>query len=299
MSDLFGLIIAGIVGGIIGFIVGFFSNYLSGRAIVNYQRKLEKIDKEKEAKEVGKEYLKIKLAHHKIDVMERGLKNFEHTEIRCDKFDLWKSGDFNFKVEIKGFRDLEKLTIYKQAIQHLEAYPDTYRLWDGSIKKIYGDNGLNDVLKRLKKYLTDKISNKFDVEQDEIHKSIWCVIEGTKSSVKIKNSKDFYGFLDEINITIKGKSIYVDSSDGKNLGQMHCKRVDVNNVKEFLSDLIKKDTNFRERIKSFMMGYKELKETFEIDFKNKLNELLQEVGDDKENLIGECDKCKLWLKEIG
>lgn len=289
MSDL-------IIGVIIGIIVGYLGGALSGISVVKYQRRCEKKDKIKES-------LVDLLKGHKKELVDV-LKEIKDTEIRCDEFNLWRSNDF--KVWINGLEELEekRKRIYKQTIQHLKtAYPDIYELWDGSIKKIYGDkineiDGLNDELKGLRKYLSEKISDKFEAEWDTLHKTIWCVMEGTKPSTKIKDSEDMNKVLDGINIITTGKTVEVVSSDGKILGYIKCREINANGVKDFLSGLIKKDKFFREWLKSFMMWYKELNKTFD-DFKNKLKGLLQDVDGDEDNLKGECDKCKLWVKEIG
>ncbi len=271
-----------IIGIFIGVIIGFFSGYLSGIAVARTQRRWDKSDKKKED-------LLNKLNTHKINLINNVLKKLKNAEIRCDEFHLWRTN--NFRVWIKGLEESEGKKIYKQAIQHLEAYPDIYKLWNSSIKKIYRKNGLNDVLKELKKYLSEKINKKFKTEWNRLHSSIWCIIEGTKPSYKIKDSKDLYKYLDEINITIKGKTVYVDSSDRKTLAIITCKEKNVNDVKDFLSDLIKKDITFRENVNNFMMEYKELKKTFEKDFKNKFNALLQDIEGEEEKLKGNCDFC--------
>lgn len=288
---------------IIGAIIGFIGALSVSIIILLLERKLKKSDKKKEAREVYKEYLLIKLKEHKTDLIDKILKELEDTKIRCDEFDLWKGGVF--KVWIEGLEELEVKKIYKQAIQHLKEYSDIYGLLVASIKKINGDkindvDGLNDELKGLSKYLSEKISDKFEVERNKLHSSIWCIMEGIKQSEKIEDSESLDKFLDGITIIIKSKTVYVDSSDGRNLAQMSCKKVNVNDVKDFLSDLIKKgrDNEFREKIKSFTMGYKELKETFD-DFKNKLNGLLQDVEGEEDKLKGECNKCLTWVKEIG
>lgn len=283
-----------IIGIIVGIIIGFVSGVLSAIVVMVIQRRWEKSDK-------SKEQVKDSLKKHKKEVVAI-LKKIENTKIRCDGFNLWRDGDF--KVWIEDLEELEGEKIYKQAIQHLEAYPDIYEPWDNSIKKIDGNkdnkvDGLNDELIELKKYLSRKISDKFEAEQDKLHSSIWCIIEGAKPSERIKDSKDLDEFFDGVNITIKGKTVYLDSSDGNNLALVSCRVVNVNDVTNFLSDLIKKDkdNNFREKVRSFMMGYKELKETF-ADFKNKFNGLLQDVEGEEDNLKGECDKCSSWMKEI-
>ena len=280
----------------IGVILGFIGALFVSLFILWVERKLKKSDKKKEAKEIYKLVLLDKLKEHKTDLIDRLLKKLEHTEIRCHEFNLWRGGEF--KVWINGLKELEGEKIYKQAIQHLEAYPDIYELWDASIKKIDGDNGLNDELRELRKYLSDKISEKFKAERDKLHSNIWCIMECAKPSEKIKDSKDLDKVLDGINITIKSKIVYVDSSDGKNLASIHCKEVNVNDVKDFLSDLIKQDAKFREKIKSFTLGYNELNKTFK-DFKNKLNGLLQDVDGEEDKFKGDCDRCSSWVKEIG
>lgn len=247
-------------------------------------RKLKKKDK---IKEQSKDSLK----KHKKGLVDV-LKEINDTKIRCDKFDLWRTNDY--KVEIKGLEGLEEQKIYKQAIQHLKiAYPYIYELWDGSIKKI---DGLNDELKKLKKYLSDKISGKFEIEPYSLHSTIWCIIEGVKPSKKIKDSNYLDKFFDGINIIATGKMVDAVSSDDRLLDHINCKEVNVNDVKDFLSNLIKKDKVFRDKLKSFTLGYNELNKTFD-DFKNELKSLLQEVEDDEDKLKGECERCSSWVKE--
>ena len=284
MSDL-------IIGVIIGFIVGCLSGFLSGISVLKFQRRWEKSDKRK-----GR--LIDSLKTHKKELVDI-LKELNQLKIKCDDFTIWKD---SFNVCIDGLDDIKERIIYWQAEKHLKSYPDIYRLLDASIKKIDGDkneiDGLNDELKGLKEYLSEKISDKFEGECNKLHSSIWCIMEGVKQSEKIEDSESLDKFLDGITITIKSETVYVDSSDGKNLAQMHCREVNVNDVKNFLSNLIKKYRGFREKIKSFTMGYKELNKTFK-DFKNKLNVLLQDVEGDEDNLKGDCGKCLSWVKETG
>lgn len=242
---------------------------------------------------------------HKTDIVLDVLVKLRHTKINRDDFTSWNDKN-GFKVRIKGLTKLKEKDVYEPAIKHLEAYPDTYRLWDDSIKKIYGNNGLNDKLKGLRTYLSReiRISNKFDVEEyvKFLHQRIWCIIENINTSEIIKNNEDLNKFLKNITITSNKNQVFVDYiylGTKKALAEIPCKKVKVKDVLEFVSNLIKKDRVFREKIKSFTIGYKELENTFNNDFIKKLCRLLNNIRNREEKLKGKCVGCSRLVKYFG
>lgn len=238
--------------------------------------------------------MRIQLKNHKIDLRDKGLTAFKHMEIKRDDFSVWKDV---FEVKIDGLNKIEGERVYEHIIQHLKEYPNIEGIWNNSKNKV---DELNIALKNLISDLLEKINFKFDKEQNKLRSLLLVSIEWANSSEKIKESKDLDKFLDEMNIYIENNEVCINSDITKN--PPICKtfrKLDTTIVSNFLSNLIKKDKVFRDKIKGFTIGYKELKKTFDNNFKNKVNELLREIKDDVDKLKGECDRCELLVKEIG
>jgi len=242
----------------------------------------------------NEENMKNELKNHKTDVRDKGLAKLEDMGIERDDFSVWKDV---FEVKIHSLNGAEREKIHEQTIHHLKAYPDMERIWNNSKDKV---KDLNIALIKLREYLSKEIAGAFKEEQSKLRSLLWISIEWANSSEKIKNSDDFDDFLKSINIETENNNIVL-KSDGfaPSTTSQTFRKLNVIDVSVFLSDLIKSNTIFREQVKSFTIEYKGLKETFDNEFKKKVNGLLKEIKDDADVLEGKCDKCEIWVKKIG